>query len=135
MPRSSRHPDDGDAANRGHVSASLTTVISAIADPLICGYVTFHPSTEPWKNMLAENCAGSQPITMTIFVGQGSADELVKPKATADYVTLPCSQQTNVDFHCYHGLNHVFAAYAALPDMLGWLTAVTSGKTLKSTCP
>ena len=115
---------------------SQNTEIHAIADPLIGGYVTSDPSTtEPWKTMLAENSAGSQPITVPVFVGQGLADELVRPKATEDYVTLLCSQQTDVSFHRYQGVDHGFAAYAALPDMLGWLTAVTSGRTPTSTCP
>lgn len=110
--------------------------IHVIADPLIGGYVTSDPSTtEPWKTMLAENSAGSQPMTVPVFVGQGLADELVKPQATEDYVTLLCSQQTTVSFHRYQGVNHGFAAYAALPDMLGWLTTVTSGEMPRSTCP
>jgi pimeloyl-ACP methyl ester carboxylesterase len=115
---------------------SQNSEIHAIADPLIGGYVTSDPSTtEPWKTMLAENSAGSQPITVPVFVGQGLADELVKPTATEDYVTLLCSQHTDVSFHRYQGVNHGFAAYAALPDMLGWLTAVTSGRAPTSTCP
>ena len=115
---------------------SQNTEIHAIAEPLIGGYVTSDPSTtEPWQTLLAENSAGSQPITVPVFVGQGLADELVKPAATEDYVTLLCTQKAHVSFHRYPGVNHGFAAYAALPDMLGWLTAVTSGTTPSSTCP
>lgn len=114
---------------------SENTEIHAIADPLIGGYVTGDPSTtEPWKTLLRENSAGSQPLTVPVFVGQGLADELVKPAATEDYVALLCGQGAHVSFHRYDGVNHGFAAYASLPDMLGWLSAVTAGRPPASTC-
>lgn len=110
--------------------------IHAIADPLIGGYVRSDPSTtEPWETLLKENSAGSQPLTVPVFVGQGLADELVKPKATEDYVTLLCSQGADVAFHRYPGVTHGLAAYASLPEMLLWLSTVTSERTPSSTCP
>ncbi|MGJ0388175.1 alpha/beta fold hydrolase [Microbacterium sp. WCS2018Hpa-23] len=110
--------------------------IHAIADPLIGGYVTSDPSTtEPWKTLLTENSAGSTPITVPVFVGQGLADELVKPAATEDYVTLLCSQGVDVSSHRYPDVDHGLAAYAALPEMLIWLSGVTSGAAPTSDCP
>lgn len=109
--------------------------IHAIADPLIGHYLTSDPATtEPWKTLLEENSAGSSPIRVPVFVGQGLADELVKPAATEDYVTLLCRQDTRVSFHRYPSVNHGLAAYAALPDMLGWLAAVSAGEAPPSTC-
>ncbi|MCM3780344.1 alpha/beta fold hydrolase [Microbacterium hydrocarbonoxydans] len=109
--------------------------IHAIADPLVGRYVTSDPATtEPWKTLLQENSAGSSPIRVPVFVGQGLADELVKPAATEDYVALLCQQDTRVGFHRYPGVNHGLAAYAALPDMLGWLSAVSAGHPPPSTC-
>lgn len=110
--------------------------IHAIADPLIGGYVTSDPSTtEPWKTLLTENSAGSTPITVPVFVGQGLADQLVKPTATEDYVTLLCSQGVDVSFHRYPDVDHGLAAYASLPEMLIWLSGVTSGAAPTSDCP
>ena len=109
--------------------------IHAIADPLIGRYVTGDPATtEPWKTLLHENSAGSSPIRVPVFVGQGLADELVKPSATDDYVALLCAQDTRVSFHRYPGVNHGLAAYASLPDMLVWLAAVSAGDPPASTC-
>lgn len=109
--------------------------IHAIADPLIGGYVTSDPSTtEPWKTLLTENSAGAEPITVPVFVGQGLADELVKPSATEDYVQLLCSQGADVSFHRYPDVNHGFAAYASLPDMLVWLEHIGSGQRPATTC-
>ncbi len=109
--------------------------IHAIADPLIGGYVTSDPSTtEPWKTLLTENSAGAEPISVPVFIGQGLADQLVKPTATEDYVALLCSQGADVDFHRYPGVDHGFAAYAALPGMLVWLERVGSGDRPASTC-
>ncbi|WP_431072689.1 alpha/beta fold hydrolase [Microbacterium phyllosphaerae] len=110
--------------------------IHAIADPLIGGYVRSDPATtEPWKTLLTENSAGSTPITVPVFVGQGLADELVRPPATEDYVTLLCSQMVDVSFHRYPHVDHGLAAYAALPEMLIWLSGVTSGAAPTSDCP
>ncbi|GGM50435.1 alpha/beta fold hydrolase [Microbacterium saperdae] len=109
--------------------------IHAIADPLIGGYVRSDPSTtEPWATLLKENSAGAEPLTVPVFVGQGLADELVEPKATEDYVALLCSQGADIAFHRYPGVNHGLAAYAALPEMLLWLSTVTSGRTPSTTC-
>lgn len=109
--------------------------IHSIADPLIGSYVKSDPSTtEPWSTLLKENSAGAEPLTVPVFVGQGLADELVKPKATEDYVALLCSQRANVVFHRYPGVTHGLAAYASLPEMLLWLSTVTSGRTPSSDC-
>ncbi|MFJ4174383.1 alpha/beta fold hydrolase [Microbacterium sp. NPDC089696] len=109
--------------------------IHEIADPLVGGYVTSDPATtEPWKTLLSENSAGSSPIEVPVFVGQGLADELVRPSATEDYVALLCSQGADVDFHRYRGVNHGLAAYAALPDMLVWLADVSAGRPPTTTC-
>jgi len=114
---------------------SQNKAIHAIADPLIGRYVASDPATtEPWETLLEENSAGSSPIRVPVFVAQGLADELVKPATTEDYVALLCEQETRVSFHRYPSVNHGLAAYAALPDMLGWLSAVSAGQPPPSTC-
>lgn len=109
--------------------------IHAIAEPLIGGYVRSDPATtEPWRTLLQENSAGGQPIEVPVFVGQGLADELVDPDSTSAYVRLLCRQGSDVSFHRYTDVDHGFAAYAALPDMLAWLGAVGRGEPITSTC-
>lgn len=109
--------------------------IHAIADPLVGKYVTADPATtEPWQTLLKENSAGTQPITVPVFVGQGLADELVVPAATEGYVTLICSQGANVTFHTFPDITHALAADASIPELIPWLTAVNSGNTPRNTC-
>lgn len=109
--------------------------IHAIADPLVGEYVTSDPATtEPWQTMLRENSAGAAPITVPVFVGQGEADQLVIPSATAKYVALLCSQGADVAFHRFPGVDHGLAAYASVPELLLWLGELESG-TPASTCP
>lgn len=109
--------------------------IHAIADPLIGRYVTSDPATtEPWRTLLEENSAGGSPIEVPVFVGQGLADRLVRPEATEDYVELLCTQGADVRFLRYTDVDHGFAAYAALPDMLTWLSTVTAGAKPPSDC-
>ncbi len=112
-----------------------TEEIHAIADPLIGGYVTSDPATtEPWQTMLRENSAGGQPLTVPVFVGQGEADELVHPEATAGYVQLLCAQGADVAFHRYPGVTHGLAAYAALPDLLVWLPTLDGERGSAGVC-
>jgi acetyl esterase/lipase len=109
--------------------------LHAIADPLVGGYVTSDPATtEPWKTMLEENSAGGQPLPVPVFVGQGEADELVRPSATEGYVQLLCSQHADVSFHRYPGVDHGLAAYAALPDLLLWLPTLGDDRVPSSDC-
>lgn len=112
-----------------------TKELHAIADPLVGGYVTSDPATtEPWKTLLEENSAGGQPVTVPVFIGQGEADQLVRPSATEGYVELLCSQKADVTFHTYPDIDHGLAAYAALPDLLLWLPTLGERRTPASDC-
>lgn len=109
--------------------------LRTIAAPLIGHYVTSNPATtEPWQTMLRENSAGAQPITVPVFVGQGLADTLVIPAATRAYVTMLCSQGTDVSFHRFPGVSHALAAYASIPSLLIWLAQIDAGHHPASTC-
>lgn len=112
-----------------------TKELHAIADPLVGGYVTSDPATtEPWKTLLEENSAGGQPVTVPVFVGQGEADQLVRPDATEGYVKLLCSQGADVTFHRYPDVDHGLAAYAALPDLLLWLPTLGDRRAPAGNC-
>lgn len=112
-----------------------TKELHAIADPLVGGYVTSDPATtEPWKTLLEENSAGQRPVTVPVFIGQGEADELVRPSATEGYVELLCSQNADVTFHRYPDIDHGLAAYAALPDLLLWLPTLGGGREPAGSC-
>ena len=113
-----------------------TSEIHAIADPLIGGYVRSDPATtEPWQTLLQENSAGGSPLKVPVFVGQGEADELVRPSATEGYVALLCTQGVDVAFHRYPDVTHGLAAYAALPDLLLWLPMLGGDDPPHSDCP
>ena len=109
--------------------------IHDLAEPLIGHYVRSNPATtEPWATLLRDNSAGGRPITVPVFVGQGLADSLVDPSATAAYVRSLCSQGADVSAHTYPGIDHAFAAYASVPELLAWLSPLDGGRTPRSTC-
>jgi pimeloyl-ACP methyl ester carboxylesterase len=115
---------------------SQSDQLHAIAQPLIGGYVTTDPaSTEPWRTLLRDNSAGRSPITVPVFVGQGLADTLVRPAATESYVARLCAQGTDVTLHTYPDIDHAFAAYASVPDLLLWLADIDGGRRAPTTCP
>ncbi|MCK2027381.1 lipase family protein [Microbacterium sp. SSW1-47] len=112
-----------------------TEEIHAIAEPLVGSYVTADPATtEPWRTMLAENSAGGQPITVPVLVGQGEADELVRPAATDGYVARLCAAGTDVAYHRFPAVDHGYAAYATLPELLLWLPTLDSPREPRDTC-
>ena len=50
------------------------------------------PTTiEPWHTLLAENTVGMPPAGLPLFVAQGTADDVVDPPVTADYVKHLCA--------------------------------------------
>jgi hypothetical protein len=71
---------------------------------------------------------------VSVFIGQGLANELVVPTATKDYVALLCSQGADVAFHTFHDITHALAADASLPELLPWLADVDAGRTPPSDC-
>ncbi len=84
--------------------------------------------------MLDENSATGEGIDVPVFVGQGLADALVRPEVTAAFVQGLCTQGLAVDSNTYRGVDHALAAYASLPDLLGWLEALDAGRA-PSNCP
>ena len=104
------------------------SAIHAITGPLVGGFATSDPATtEPWQTMLEENSVSGDGIAVPVFVGQGLADQLVRPEVTAAVVERLCAKGLAVESRTYRGVDHALAAYAALPDMLGWLDAIRGG--------
>lgn len=95
-----------------------------IARPLVGSYLKADPATtEPWASLLARNTPGAARLPVPLFVAQGSADTLVRPETTADFVRRQCALGTEVTSLVIPGADHGFVADDALPRLLPWLAA------------
>jgi len=104
--------------------------LHAIGQPLIGDFLSGDPETiEPWASLLDENTPGAVPITVPLFVAQGETDVLVRPEATAAFVTHERSLGTAVEFVRIPDTGHGLVAIRALRGLFEWLPTVGGGAT------
>ncbi|AYF99368.1 alpha/beta hydrolase [Protaetiibacter intestinalis] len=109
--------------------------LHAIATPLIGGFLAADPSTtQPWSDFLVENTPGAAPFGVPVLVVQGESDELVRPSATADFVTRMCAAGQRLAYVGYPTATHATIVIQALPDVRAWFLAAREGSTSRALC-
>lgn len=104
--------------------------LHAIGQPLIGDFLSSDPeTTEPWATLLRQNTPGAIAITVPLFVAQGDADKLVRPEATAAFVTHERTLGTSVEFVRIPDTGHGLVAIRALHGLFDWLPTVGGGPT------
>ncbi len=71
---------------------------------------------------------------MPLFVAQGTADQLVRPEVTRDYVARACRAGEKVTFLSLPGVGHGFAASKAARPAVDWMAARFAGEAPPSDC-
>lgn len=96
------------------------------------------PNTDPeFSALLALNTPSSK-IDLPLFVGQGSNDELVIPRATDGYVTQRCGDGELVDYHRLDGQDHLSIVQPDSPitdPLMAWTEARFAAAPAPTTCP
>lgn len=77
--------------------------------------------TEPWRTLIARNTPGPLPRTIPVFIAQGTADQLVRPQVTQNYVQRLCRGGSKVRFLSMPGVNHGFAARDSADVAMAWV--------------
>jgi len=109
--------------------------LHAIAEPLVGAFWRSDPrTTPPWSDLLARNTPGGAPITVPMFVAQGTADTLVLPAATEAYVQGRCAAGEHVRFQLFPGATHGTVALAAVDDVVTFFAGAQAGRPEPSTC-
>ncbi len=85
-------------------------------------------------DLLDRNSAGNTKTAIPMFVGQGTADDIVLPKTTTDYVDQACSLGDTVEFKRYDGATHDTVVLEAANDVHKWLDDRLKGSSAPSTC-
>jgi acetyl esterase/lipase len=76
---------------------------------------------EPWRSLLARNSAGTLPPEIPVFLAQGTADAIIRPQVTKDYMKRLCSAGSKVQFLELPGVGHGFAAHDSASAAVDWI--------------
>jgi pimeloyl-ACP methyl ester carboxylesterase len=89
---------------------------------------------EPWRSLAADNTP--QPMTRDIplFIAQGSADQLVRPAVTEDYVARSCRAGDKVRFLVMPGVGHGSAGRDSAKEAVQWISARFAGAAAPNDC-
>jgi pimeloyl-ACP methyl ester carboxylesterase len=113
-------------------------ILGALPSALGLGlrFITSPPwSTEPWRNILAENDPGATPIAVPVLVTQGGADKIVPARATEKLVGAMCAKGEKVELRLFPSVEHLEAGIIAAPDVAAWIADRFAGRPPPSTCP
>jgi pimeloyl-ACP methyl ester carboxylesterase len=104
-------------------------------EPLQTQFLDADPTeTEPWKSLIAGNTPGGSPISVPVFIAQGTEDKIVRPKLTRDFIRRLCDARQKVTFMELPGIDHAMAAWKSAPDAVSWIEERFRGIPVRSTC-
>src|ERR1700735_5448200 len=96
---------------------------------------TKNPSdVEPWHTLLAKNSPGNLPPELPVFLAQGTADVIIRPKVTQDYATALCGAGSKVRILMMPNIGHGRAAQASTLAVLDWTGDRFAGKPPPDDC-
>ncbi|NYF18010.1 pimeloyl-ACP methyl ester carboxylesterase [Microbacterium sp. AK009] len=121
-------PEAIDILPRMNELCLLTSIpeLHRLGEPLVDGnFTTADPTTtSPWRELFAENSAGSRSFDAPLFIAQGLDDELVVPADTLRFARHEAGLGIDVTYQEISFATHGTVAYLALPGMLQWLDRV-----------
>ncbi len=107
-----------------------------IAQPAVGHFYAVNPATTPpWASILGQNTPGATPLTVPVLITQGTADELVLPATTSDFVTRLCAHRDHVTYRMYSHIDHGLAGERTVPLLIPWLGHALAGTPDAATCP
>lgn len=104
--------------------------------PLAQDFLTVvNPATlEPWRSLLVRNTPGTLPPSVPVFLAQGSADGLVRPQVTQDYMQRLCNAGSRVRFMMMPNVSHGFAGRDSADAAVAWMADRFAGSTVPNDC-
>ena len=89
---------------------------------------------EPWHSLMVRNTPGLLPRALPIFLAQGTADGLVRPQVTLDYMKRLCAAGSAVRMLELQGVSHGFAGAKSADAAVAWIADRFAGKPAPSDC-
>ena len=76
---------------------------------------------EPWHSLLEKNSAGALPSGIPVFLAQGSADQIINPNVTREYMKKLCGAGGKVKLMVMPDIGHGRAAQASTAAAVNWM--------------
>jgi acetyl esterase/lipase len=89
---------------------------------------------EPWRSLLARNSAGTLPPEIPVFLAQGTADAIIRPQVTKDYMQRLCAAGGKVQLLELPGVGHGFAARDSASAAVDWIAGRFKADSPPSDC-
>jgi len=89
---------------------------------------------EPWHSLLEKNTPGALPSDLPVFLAQGTADQIIHPDVTANYMDKLCLAGSNVRMMLLPGVGHGRAAQASTAAVVRWIADRFSGAVAPNDC-
>lgn len=88
----------------------------------------------PWSSLLVQNSLFGFSAQVPALVIQGSADDLVRPAVTAQFVRTACHDGARVEYVTLKGKGHGGAMDAGAKLAIRWIAARLAGQPARSNC-
>lgn len=89
---------------------------------------------EPWSSLLKTNSPGTLPADIPVFLAQGTADQVIRPDVTQDYMKRLCTAGSKVKLVMLPDIGHGRAAQASTMDAVRWIADRFAGADAPNDC-
>jgi alpha-beta hydrolase superfamily lysophospholipase len=92
------------------------------------------PFPAAWLTRFNQNTAGLQTTVAPVLTMQGTADTVVNPNGTDQYIQRACQFKQPIQYTMYPGANHQVIPFVAMNQYVPWIAARFAGRTAPSNC-
>jgi alpha-beta hydrolase superfamily lysophospholipase len=89
---------------------------------------------DPWRRLMNENTPGRAPAGAPVFLAQGTADKVVRPRVTEEFKGILCGRGTPVRFVTVPGGDHGASAKRGAHAAVAWIADRFAGEQAPSDC-
>jgi acetyl esterase/lipase len=89
---------------------------------------------EPWHSLLEKNTSGVLPPDLPVFLAQGTADQIIRPGVTRDYMNKLCKAGSKVKLLMLPNVGHGRAAQASTIAAVNWIADRFAGDAPPNDC-
>ncbi|MTD93073.1 alpha/beta fold hydrolase [Hyphomicrobium sp. xq] len=116
-------------------SISQMLQLLKLAKPLKKSFLKVDPATLPaWRDLMVKNSPGAAPLSVPVFIAQGTGDTTVNPALTVRYAKELCKAGTPVQLKILKGVSHSFAAEKSAYGAVQWMTDRFKGRRAPNDC-
>lgn len=98
-------------------------------------FLTGNPTKiEPWKSIMVRNSPGVTPPGGPVFLAQGTADDIVRPRITKQFADHLCKGGARVVLVALEGASHSFAGEDSARSAVAWMGDRFAGAKAPTDC-